>query len=203
MVEGRKSQYHNDLWKRIHHALAYWIPIGASSLVWRSLPLKDTHKDHDVCMCFFGRHESTKLRTEFSFKVTGFRQSFGMAIFANLQFLHVTSHPKTVWKTSQLNLYSMYGWWFRNPIPNHLGCISCEWDKLPTSTGPDFWTINSISNAPGPLWNLLPKNKSWTMEPLPSSAGHPRKTSEMMRGPWDPSHSGIKEQSLSHRPPPI
>ncbi len=30
-----------------------------------------------------------------------------------------------------------YGWWFRNSIPNHLGCIKpCKsWDKLPTSTG--------------------------------------------------------------------
>ena len=44
-----------------------------------------------------------------------------------------------------------YCWWFRNHIPNHLGCIKIikpvvkTWDKLPPSTGePDFWTINSI-----------------------------------------------------------
>ena len=43
-----------------------------------------------------------------------------------------------------------YCWWFRNPIPNHLGCDRNPvnnrdiWWYLPYQLVQDFWTINPI-----------------------------------------------------------
>ena len=63
----------------------------------------------------------------------------------------VTKRPWSVWELRACQRLNRQFWWFggyRNPIPNHLGCIKpCNyWDKLPTSSGAGFLpsTVSSV-----------------------------------------------------------
>ena len=62
-----------------------------------------------------------------------------------------------------------YCWWFRNPIPNHLGCIPNPGNNLPTSTGLSrrIWSINSSFTFAKAQFSLqaTPNKQYWNTSP--------------------------------------